>query len=342
MNWRQKMRHIKWIVLGLASLAMLAGAALYLYAKHEMRFAPATVTYDLKYGSNLRSVARELAAQGVMSQPLWFEVLGRVRGDAPHIKAGNYEFTSPMSPVVLLRKITRGDATQAAIRFVEGWTFRQVRNALDAHEALTHDTRGLSDEAIALKLGIADGRIEGWIFPESYFFARGSSDLAVLQRAHKLMRTHLTARWESRATGLPLASPYEALTLASIIEKETGKAADRPLVSSVFVNRLRQGMRLQTDPTVIYGMGEGFNGNLRRRDLQADTPWNTYTRAGLPPTPIAMPGLASLHAAVSPAASPLLYFVARGDGSSQFSQSLDEHNAAVTKYQRAHNRGAAK
>lgn len=319
----------------LLGLATLASSALYFYAKHERVFKPAPVIYDLKLGSNLRSVARELTTLGVIGHPLWFEILGRLRGDAPDIKAGNYEIESPIAAGVLLRKLTRGDATQSVVRFIDGWTFKQVRQVLDSNEALLHETRDLSSEAIAQKLGIVDGQIEGWIFPESYYFVRGGSDLAVLRRAHRLMQKHLGAQWEQRKANLPLASPYEALILASIVEKETGKAADRTMVSSVFINRLRLGMRLQTDPTVIYGMGDGFDGNLRRRDLQVDTPWNTYTRTGLPPTPIAMPGLASLQAVLNPAESTMLYFVARGDGTSQFSQTLDEHNAAVTKYQRS-------
>ncbi len=333
---------LKRLALALLGMAMLAGAALYGYATYQVRFVSAPLTYDLKFGANLRTVARELAAMGVVKQPLLFEILGRLRGDAPNIKAGNYEFESPLSPLALLRKMTRGDASQAAVRFIEGWTFRQVRQALDVHGALAHDTRGLSDEAIAHKLGIADGRPEGWIYPESYHFVRGTSDLAVLRRAHRLMQKQLRLQWDQRNAAVPLNSPYEALILASLVEKETGKAADRPLVSSVLVNRLRLGMKLQTDPTVIYGMGMSYNGNLRRRDLQTDTPWNTYTRPGLPPTPIAMPGLAALQAALNPPASSLLYFVARGDGSSQFSQSLDEHNAAVTRYIRANRNAAGK
>lgn len=316
-------------------LVLTAGGVLYGLALRPVTFAPAPVIYHLKSGTNLRTVARELKSVGVVHSAWLFEFLGRLRRDAPQIKAGNYEFESPITPLKLLQKLTRGDATQSAVRFIDGWTFRQVRQALDAHEALSHDTRGMSDEDIARKLGIEDGRIEGWIFPDSYHFARGTSDLAVLRRAYRLMHQQLTGQWNQRAPNLPLASPYEALTLASIVEKETGKAADRPLVGSVFINRLRLGMRLQTDPAVIYGMGINFDGNLRRRDLQTDTPWNTYTRAGLPPTPIAMPGLAALQATLNPADSKMLYFVARGDGTSQFSQTLDEHNAAVTKYQRS-------
>ena len=326
---------LRWLLLLAIGLPAFLAVGLYLYSNQRLTFSSAPLTYDLKSGSNLRSVARELAAAGVLREPYLFEILGRVLRDAPHLKAGNYELESPITPLKLLRKMTRGDATQFSVRFIDGWTFKQVRLALDTHEALSHDTRDLSSEAIARRLGIADGRVEGWIFPETFHFSRGTSDLAVLQRAHRLMQSRLTALWSQRAANLPLATPYEALILASIVEKETGKAEDRAMVTSVFVNRLRINMRLQTDPTVIYGMGEAFDGNLRRRDLQADTPWNTYTRGGLPPTPIAMPGTAALAATMNPTESKMLYFVARGDGSSQFSRNLDEHNAAVNKYIRS-------
>lgn len=335
---RNVMRAVLGMLLTALVLTSLAIGGLYWFSNHELTFTPASLSYDLKSGSNLRSVARELSAMGVLNGPggaALFEVLGRVLRAAPHIKAGNYEFESPISPLRLLQRMTRGDATQSAVRFVDGWTFKQVRQALDTHEALKHDTKDMTDQALARALGVSDGQAEGWIYPDTFHFARGTSDLAVLKRSYGLMQKHLNSQWGKRAENLPLATPYEALILASIVEKETGKAADRALVASVFVNRLRIKMRLQTDPTVIYGMGDDFDGNLRRRDLQADTPWNTYTRAGLPPTPIAMPGLASIQAALNPAESKMLYFVARGDGSSQFSRTLDEHNAAVNKYQRS-------
>jgi UPF0755 protein len=209
-----------------------------------------------------------------------------------------------------------------------------MRGALNAHPALRHDTPALSDSEILARLNIFEPAAEGWFFPNTYHFSNGTSDLAILRRAHQLMRSHLQAQWDARKPELPLATPYEALILASIIEKETGINTERPLIASVFVNRLRLGMRLQTDPTVIYGLGETFDGNLRKRDLLADTPYNTYTRAGLPPTPIAMPGLDSLKAALNPADSDMLYFVSRGDGTSHFSRSHLEHDRAVTKYQR--------
>jgi UPF0755 protein len=291
--------------------------------------------FSIKTGSSLRAAARQLAQAGVLRHPELFVLLGRLKGEAGKLKAGMYELDRPVTPLELLRKITQGDYTLAGITFVEGWTFRQMRKAIDDHEAFRHETAGLPDAEILKRLGIAEPSPEGWFFPDTYFFSSGSSDLAVLRRAHELMKTHLAAQWEKRAAELPLKSSYEALILASIIEKETGRNTERPLIGAVFVNRLRIGMRLQTDPTVIYGMGASFDGNLRKADLLADTPYNTYTRAGLPPTPIAMPGLASLAAAVNPAREDALYFVSKGDGSHHFSRSLGEHERAVTKYQRS-------
>jgi UPF0755 protein len=221
-----------------------------------------------------------------------------------------------------------------AVTLVEGWNFRQVRAALGKEEALKPDTQGKADEAVMAMLGRPAQHPEGRFFPDTYTYAKGSSDVAVLRRAMRAMDKRLAAAWAQRSPQAVVKTPDEALILASIVEKETGKAEDRPLVAAVFNNRLRVGMPLQTDPTVIYGMGAAYDGNLHKKDLQTDTPWNTYTRAGLPPTPIAMPGKASLLAAVQPAASNALYFVSRGDGSSHFSASLDEHNRAVNKYQR--------
>jgi UPF0755 protein len=336
------LRWLKGFMLWLAimtAMAALAVGGLYFYSQQTLTFNPTPLNYDLKLGSNLRIAAQELTVAGVLREPYLFEILGRALLAAPYLKAGNYELESPTTPLKLLQKMTQGDVTQSAVRFIDGWTFKQIRQALDTNKSLVHDTSGLSNEEIARRLGISEaipnGIPEGWIFPDTYYFSRGTSDLAVLRRAYRLMQKQLNVQWANRVPNLPLASPYEALILASIIEKETGKGSDRAMVSSVFINRLRLGMRLQTDPTVIYGMGEDFDGNLRRRDLQTDSNWNTYTRAGLPPTPIAMPGLASLQAAVNPADSKMLYFVARGDGTSHFSSTLDEHNAAVNKYQRS-------
>ena len=235
----------------------------------------------------------------------------------------------------MLQKLARGEEALRALTLVEGWNWRQVRQALAREDQLRHDTAALTDEALMAQLGRPGVAPEGRFFPDTYTYAKGTSDMALLRRALHAMDRRLEAAWALRSPDTPLRTPDDALILASIVEKETGRASDRGQIAGVFVNRLRVGMLLQTDPTVIYGLGEKFDGNLRRRDLQTDTPWNTYTRAGLPPTPIAMPGKASLIAAVQPEATRALYFVAKGDGTSHFSPSLEEHNRAVNRYQRA-------
>jgi UPF0755 protein len=225
---------------------------------------------------------------------------------------------------------------QIVVTIVEGWSFRQLRQALDQQTALDHRTQGLSETDIMRQLGAEPPAAspEGWFFPETYYVSSGEADLRVLRRSYRLMREHLAREWEARDPGLPLTTPYEALILASIVEKETGRPEDRGMVAAVFINRLKLGMKLQTDPTVIYGLGENFDGNLRKRDLAADHPYNTYTRTGMPPTPIAMPGLASLRATLHPARTDALYFVAKGDGSSHFSRTLEEHERAVSRWQK--------
>jgi UPF0755 protein len=320
-------------LLGLAILLLCGSMAYYLTTAVTPPRTP--LQLELRKGSTLTAVARQLADAGILSHPELFVLLGRVLGKAGSVKAGNYEVERPLTPLDLLRKITEGDYTQVAIVFPEGWTFRQIRRLLDEHPALRHDTAGLPDGDILVRLASDATSTEGWFFPDTYYVSNGSSDLGVLRRAHELMRSRLAAQWERRVDRLPLASPYEALILASIVEKETGQAAERPMIAAVFVNRLRLGMKLQTDPTVIYGLGENFDGNLRKRDLLADTVYNTYTRAGLPPTPIAIPGLGSITATLNPAPSDALYFVAKGDGTSHFSRTLAEHERAVTKYQRS-------
>ena len=267
-------------------------------------------------------------------QPPEFEVLARVLRQERAIKAGNYFFTQAPTPLELLEKLTRGDVLQAEIRLIEGWTFAQFRAELDASPELRHDTKGLEDAEILKRLQVSEPHPEGLFFPDTYLFAKGSSDLNVLRRAYRAQERHLKAEWEARSPNVPYATPYEALIMASIVEKETGRPQERDMVAGVLVNRLRIGMRLQVDPTVIYGLGAAFDGNLKKAHLLEDGPYNTYTRAGLPPTPIAMPGLASLHAALQPAKTDALYYVSRGDGSSHFSKSIEEHNRAVSKYQR--------
>lgn len=316
-------------------LLVLAGAAgLYYYANQELRLESSPLTFELRAGSSLRNVANQLSQAGVIGRPELFEVMARLLGESAKLKAGNYEFSSPLTPLGLLQQMTRGDVTLVAVTFVEGWTFKQVRKALQDNPKIRVETATLTEAELLQKLEISQPVGEGWFFPDTYHFSEGTSDLAILRRAHQLMLRHLEREWERRAPGLPLKSPLEALILASIVEKETGRPEERGLVAAVFINRLRIGMLLQTDPTVIYGMGESFKGNIRKSDLTTDTPYNTYTRAGLPPTPIAMPGLDALRATLNPAPSDALYFVARGDGTSKFSRTLAEHERAVTQYQR--------
>jgi peptidoglycan lytic transglycosylase G len=319
----------------LVSLAVLgAGGWALWWVYQPLRLAAPTVDLSIEPGTLPRGVAQAVQDAGVDVNPellyWWFRLSGQDR----LIKAGSYELETGITPHRLLAKLARGEESLRAVTLVEGWNFRQVRAALSGEDVLKPDTRGMADEAIMSLLGRPGVHPEGRFFPDTYTFAKGSSDVAVLKRAMRAMDKRLAAAWAERSTAAVVKTPDEALILASIVEKETGKAADRPLIAAVFSNRLRAGMPLQTDPTVIYGMGAAFDGNLRKKDLLADTPWNTYTRTGLPPTPIAMPGKASLLAAVQPAPSNALYFVSRGDGSSHFSANLDEHNRAVNKYQR--------
>ena len=314
---------------------VLFGTAFAWYATTALPAGLLPLQFNIQPGSSLRGAARQMKRAGVLNHARPFVVMARLLGEAGNIKAGNYEITEPVTPFRLLRKITAGEVTQVAVTFVEGWTFRQIRQVLDSHPRVSHATAGLTDQEILQRLKIPEPSPEGLFFPDTYHFASGSSDLRVLRRAYGLMQSRLQAQWAKRAPNLPLATPYEGLILASIVEKETGREEERGRVAAVFINRLRKGMLLQADPTVIYGMGDAFAGRLRKRDLLADTPYNTYLRRGLPPTPIAMPGRASLAAAMSEPESDALYFVSRGDGSSHFSQTLGEHERAVTKYQRS-------
>ena len=316
----------------LAVLALGAGAAWWLHAPLGMD--KDTVDLSIEPGTSPRGVARAVADAPLPVDPRVLYAWFRVSGQDRQIRAGSYELDRGTTPRSLLQKLVRGDEALRSVTLVEGWNFRQMRAALAASEQLKPDTAGLSNEAIMVALGRPGVHPEGRFFPDSYTYAKGSSDLAVMRRAMQAMDKKLDAAWSQRQADTPLKSADEALILASIIEKETGRASDRPLVAGVFTNRMRIGMPLQTDPTVIYGMGDAFDGNLRKRDLQTDTPWNTYTRGGLPPTPIAMPGKAALLAAVQPGQTRALYFVAKGDGTSHFSPSLEEHNRAVNQYQR--------
>jgi len=289
---------------------------------------------EIPRGAGLRTAIEQLEKGGVAVRPIQFEALARALGKERDIKAGNYQLQQALTPLELLKKLTRGDVTQAEVRLIEGWTFAQFRAALDASPDLRHDTRGIDDTELLGRVGAAEPHPEGLFFPDTYLFAKGASDVAVLRRAYRAMQRHLAEEWARRDENIPYRSPYDALIMASIIEKETGKAGERDLIGGVLANRMRIGMRLQVDPTIIYGLGASFDGNLKRDHLTDDGPYNTYTRDGLPPTPIAMPGLASLRSAMRPGKTDALYYVSRGDGSSQFSRTLEEHNRAVSKYQR--------
>ncbi|OFZ91465.1 MAG: aminodeoxychorismate lyase [Betaproteobacteria bacterium RBG_16_64_18] len=317
------------------SVVLALGGWLAWFALTPVEIAASPVDFSIRRGSGLRASTRQMIEAGI-GMPAWqFNLLTRLASGETSIKAGSYQVRAGLTPWQLMKKITQGDFAQSEVVLIEGWTFRQVRAALDVHAAIRHDSTGLSDADIMRRLGADTLTPEGFFFPDTYLFGKGESDLAILARAHRAMQKRLQSAWQQRDSDTPLANPYEALILASIVEKETGQASERKLIAGVFVNRLRAGMLLQTDPTVIYGLGQKFDGNLRKHDLMRDHPFNTYTRPGLPPHPIAMPGQASLLAALNPAKTDALYFVARGDGTSQFSGSLVEHNRAVAKYQRA-------
>jgi UPF0755 protein len=328
--------------LALVSLVLVlifAGWMLY-FVSSPVALKDEVVEVDLRSGSSLRSISEQLVEQGVLSNAWSFELLVRSMGMAGQIKAGNYLIERGITPYDLFEIITVGKTTQAGITFIEGWTFQQMRAAMMSNDAIKHMTISYTDQQILENIGATESHAEGLFFPDTYFFSRGMSDQDILKRAYHAMQSRLNEAWEQREAGLPYKTPYEALIMASIIEKETGRADERKMIAGVFVNRLRIGMRLQTDPTVIYGMGERFDGNIRKKDLQIDTAYNTYTRSGLPPTPIAMPGLASIEAALHPAKTRALYFVGKGDGSHAFSSTLAEHNRAVVKYQLRRNQGA--
>ena len=324
------------LMVGFFAVALLLfGATLWwLQEPMPLRLKPGNPVIDLEIepGTSANGVASAVVASGADVPAVLLQTWFRFSGQARQIKAGSYELVPGTTPRRLLRMLVRGEEAVKSVTLVEGWTFAQMRAALQKAEQLTPDTLALSPEIIMEKLGKPGIHPEGRFFPDTYTYAKGSSDLAVLKRAARAMDRRLDAAWSLRSPDLPLQSAEQALILASIVEKETGKPSDRAQIGGVFSNRLRVGMPLQTDPSVIYGLGAKFDGNLRRRDLQADTPYNTYTRPGLPPTPIAMPGKASLLAAVQPAPTKALYFVSRGDGSSEFSATLDEHNRAVNKY----------
>ena len=319
-------------MLVLAAGTLAAAVAWWLHRPLDL--AQPSVEVSIEPGTSPREVARLWVEAGVQTSPAWLYEWFRWSGQARRIRAGSYEVGPGTTARTLLDKMVQGDETHEVVRIIEGWTVRQMRAELARSAHLRPATAQLSEAELMAAIGAPGVPAEGRFFPDTYRYSRGVSDITVLRRAHAALRARLDQAWQERDPDTPLRSAEEALVLASIVEKETGLASDRGLVAGVFVNRLRIGMPLQTDPTVIYGLGEAFDGNLRKRDLLADTPFNTYTRRGLPPTPIALPGMAALRAAVRPQATPALYFVARGDGSSVFSETLEAHNRAVNRYQR--------
>jgi len=322
------------ILLGAAGLAIALWRDYRHFAETPLPGARADATIDIARGARYRDIVRQLRRERISrAAPLYWRMLGRELGVAGRLHAGEYALPPGTTPRELLRKMAAGEVVQHRFTIVDGWTFRQLRVALASDSGLVQTLPGVSDDDLAHRIGIADGRPEGWFLPETYAWVKGESDLDVLSRAHAAMQKALDKSWAARDADVKLATPYQALILASIVEKETAQPNERPLIAGVFLRRLNVGMRLQTDPTVIYGLGDGYDGNIRRRDLDTDTPYNTYTRDGLPPTPIALPGMPALQAALHPAPGDALYFVARGDGSHEFTPTLEAHNRAVQKYQ---------
>lgn len=322
---------LKSLAAALAALALVAGV--YLYWAWHRALDPGPDTYVVPAGTTLRGFARELAARGVLSEPHSFVLLAHLKGVSRDLKAGEYRFRRGITPSELLDQVVAGRVVEYPLVLVEGWTFRQFRQALERAPKLAQTLKGASDAEVMAALGRVGEHPEGRFFPDTYFYASGTTDRMILARAYEKMRQRLEEEWANRDPDLPLRTPYEALILASIVEKETARPEERRLIAGVFIQRLKRRMRLQSDPTVIYGLGSAFDGNLRLRDLRRDTPYNTYTRAGLPPTPIAMPSLEALRAVLQPAQTDALYFVSRGDGSHEFSATLEEHTRAVVKYQ---------
>ena len=333
--------YIKRLLLKILVLCTIAGAAAAFWAWHDysrflqtpLNIPPEGVVFEIPRGASIASVARELESRDLISQAGWLRVHARLDYQEKWIKAGEYKLLPGLTPDSLLALFVSGKAVDYSITLIEGWNFKQMMAEIEAHPVLQQTLSGLSGEAIMQKLGHGDEHPEGRFFPDTYSFPRNTTDLDVLRRAYTKMSRVLQDAWAGRDENIQLKSPYEALILASIVEKETGAAGERAEISGVFSRRLRKGMKLQTDPTVIYGMGDRYKGNIRRKDLREDTPYNTYVHTGLPPTPICMPGEDAIVAAVQPKAGKSLYFVAKGDGSHQFSDTLRQHNNAVRKYQ---------
>ncbi len=327
------MRLIRFGINASIIVAVLCSVWLFQYARTSLKLSPQAQEIIIQPKSGLRSIANQLVEQKVLGSPWPFILLAKILEKEQNLKAGDYTLNKNVTPYQLLLSLNRGKATQGSITFIEGKTFKQMREKIAKNDAIKNTTQALSDAEIMKLVGNGEAHAEGLFFPDTFYFDRGTQDTILLKRAYYSMQAKLNQAWNNRAPNLPYKNSYEALIMASVVEKETGKNSERPMIAGVFLNRLRIGMRLQTDPTVIYGMGKKYDGNIRRKDLQTDTIYNTYTRSGLPPTPIAMPGLASIEATLHPQQTKALYFVGKGDGSHAFSHSLAEHNHAVSKYQ---------
>ena len=323
----------KTIVLGFL-VAAAAGGGFAWWANQPITTEEPAIEFTIAPGSGAHAAGQQIAESGIPIQPLLFNLLARFTEKSGKLKAGAYELKPNTTPLKLIDQLVRGEFAQEQLTIIEGWTFRQMRQAVAAHKGLKHDTIALSDKELMARISPEFQAPEGLFFPDTYLFAKGSSELAIFRQAHTMLIAKLSEAWDKRDPNLPYKNPYEALTMASIVEKETGQKSERNMIAGVFVNRLRLGMLLQTDPTVIYGMGARYDGKIRKKDLETDTPYNTYTRSGLPPTPIALPGVQSLTAALAPAKTGALYFVSRGNGTSKFSDNLTDHNRAVNQYQR--------
>lgn len=314
-------------------IASLFGAWLAYYAITPLKLQPKNQEIEIQPKSGLKSIANQLVEQGVLRESWRFMIIAKLLNKEQYLQAGSYTLNKNISPYQLLLSLNHGKTTQGSVTFIEGHNFIQMRQKLAQNDAVKQTITNLSDADILRLVGATHSTAEGLFFPDTFYFNRNTTDVALLKTSYNAMQSKLEKAWQAREQNLPYKNSYEALIMASIIEKETGQAGERAMIAGVFVNRLRIGMRLQTDPTVIYGMGARFDGNIRKKDLSIDTPYNTYTRNGLPPSPIAMPGLAAIEAALHPAKTKALYFVGKGDGSHAFSNNLIEHNRAVVKYQ---------
>jgi UPF0755 protein len=331
-------RRIKnWIVFTMiVALGLFAWLAY--YAISPLKLQPNSQEITIQPKSGLRSIANQLVKQGVLNEPWRFILIARLLNKQSYLQAGSYTLNKNVSPYQLLLSLNHGKTTQGSITFIEGRTFAQMQEKIIKNDAIKQTLTGLSESEMLKLMGSDYSVAEGLFFPDTFYFDRNTADTVILKRSYDSMQSKIAKAWQGRDANLPYKNSYQALIMASIIEKETGKAGERPMIAGVFINRLRMGMRLQTDPTVIYGMGKYYDGNLRKKDLIADTPYNTYTRDGLPPTPIAMPGMAAINAALHPATTKALYFVGKGDGSHLFSNNLADHNLAVVRYQLKNNK----